>query len=197
MAMSTATSTLFAAIARPAPIMHEPAYSGCPSQRYGPDDVTSRDLFRWPAAQIRSASPAAATSVPSRSVRPVGCASQRTASAKRNPSGTRSRARRRTKSGTATFCRRETAFDGREHFVDLNVEQAHPLDLALPEVMTLTGRRPRHGFVLGHPRAVPLGPRRPVNADDRRTDGGGDVSGTGVAGNHDCSPASERDDVSD
>src|SRR5262249_42331612 len=195
MAMSTATSTLFAAIARPAPIMHEPAYSGCPSQRYGPDDVTSRDLFRWPAAQIRSASPAAATSVPSRSVRPVGCASQRTASAKRNPSGTRSRARRRTKSGTATFCSREAAFDRREHFVDLDIEQAHPLDLALPEVVTLTDRRPRHGFILRHPRSVPLGPRRPINADDRRADGGGDAGGTCIAGTHHRGAASERDDI--
>src|SRR6476469_1190188 len=179
--MSTATSALFAAIASPTPMTHEPAYSGCPSQRYGPDDVTSRDLFRWPAAQIRSASPAAATSVPHSSVRPVGCASQRTARAKKNPRGTRSRARRRTKSGTAMLGSRKTTFDGREHFVHLDVEQAHPLDLALPKMVTLTDRRPRHGFVLGHPRAIPLGPRRPVNADDRRADGGGDVSGTGVA----------------
>src|SRR5690242_13169210 len=195
--MSTATTTLFAAIARPTPMMDEPAYSGCPSQRYGPDDVTSRDLFRCPAAQIRSASPAAATTVPDSSVRPVGRANQRTASAKTNPSGTRSRARRRTKSGTTTFCRRKTAFDGREHFVDLDIDQTHALDLALPEVVTLTDRRPRHGFVLRHPRSVPLGPRRPVNAHDRRADGGGDVSGTGVAGNHHRRAASQRDDIGD
>ena len=49
----------------------EPTYSGCANQRYGPDAVTSRDLFRWPAAQIRSASPSAAIDTPDEQ-RPAG-----------------------------------------------------------------------------------------------------------------------------
>ena len=42
----TATTTRPDAIARPAPITDDPRYSGCATNRYGPDRVTSRDLLR-------------------------------------------------------------------------------------------------------------------------------------------------------
>ena len=45
-------------------------------------------------------------------------------------------------------------------------------------------RGARDGDVRRQPRTVALGPRRSVDADDRRADGGGDVRRPGVAGHH-------------
>ena len=45
------------AMPRPTPMIDEPTYSGCATYLYGPDEVTSRALFRWPAAHTRTPSP--------------------------------------------------------------------------------------------------------------------------------------------
>ena len=45
------------ASASPAPMIDRADIEGCANQRYGPEEVTSRDLFRCPAAHTRSASP--------------------------------------------------------------------------------------------------------------------------------------------
>src|SRR5439155_2734875 len=89
--MITAAATLAHAIARPMPMIAEPTYSGCAVQRYGPDEVTSLDLLRCPAAQIRIASPIAAIEAPMATVDRVGVATQKTSAADANPSGTRLR----------------------------------------------------------------------------------------------------------
>src|SRR5262245_19797011 len=194
-AISTATTMLFDAIASPTPMIDEPVYSGWPSQRYGPDEVTSRDLFRWPAAQMRRDSPAMATRLPHNSHQPVGCAKQSTRSPERNPSGARSRARGRAKSGTTTFCGRQTALDRGEHFFDFDIEQAHLLDLALPEMVTLANRCARHGLIVRQPGSVALGTRGTVDPDDWRADCCRDVRRSGVAGHHHHRRTGERDDV--
>src|SRR5688572_29306367 len=106
-AITRTTVTLFDAMARPAPMIEDPTYSGCANQRYGPDEVTSRDLLRCPAAQIRSPSPTAARAAPTPSVGPVGSASHSTSAAEANPSGTRLRA-----SPSASRARRQI---GRAH----------------------------------------------------------------------------------
>ena len=41
------------------------------------------------------------------------------------------------KSETAAFGSRQPAFNSGQHFLDLNVEQTHLFDLALPKMMTL------------------------------------------------------------
>ena len=45
-AMSPIAMRLCDAMPSPRPMTDEPTYSGCENQRYGPDEVTSRDLFR-------------------------------------------------------------------------------------------------------------------------------------------------------
>src|SRR5437763_9631492 len=116
---------LFAAIARPVAMIDDPMYSGWATHRYGPDAVTSRDLLRWPAAQIRSDSPTTATRLPHNNVDPVGCASHNTMMPEKNPSGTRHRARRRVGLCTTSFCGAQSTLDRGKHLFDLDSEQAH------------------------------------------------------------------------
>src|SRR5436305_11586141 len=82
-------------MARPAPISDEPIYKGCATKRYGPDRVTSRDLFRCPAAHTRISSPAAATGSPAAMDAFVGAANQNTAKPQANPRATRNREKNR------------------------------------------------------------------------------------------------------
>src|SRR5262245_7834970 len=88
----TATGTLAHAIARPTPVTDDPTYSGCATQRYGPEVVTSRALLRWPAAQTRKSSPPAARLNPMAIDRAVGVASASTIAPNTKPSVTRRRA---------------------------------------------------------------------------------------------------------
>src|SRR5260221_2834274 len=121
--------------ARPAPMIDDPIYKGCANQRYGPDAVTSRALFKCPAAQIRSASPHAAIDTPMASDAGVGRASTSTRTPNRKPDATRTRASRAARrplarmpggEGSATAApARESPVDRRQHFFDLDVEQAH------------------------------------------------------------------------
>src|SRR5207249_10479357 len=90
--MTVGAVRLAHASARPIPITAEPTYRGWATHRYGPDVVTSRDLFRCPAAQMRMPSPIAAIPKPIASDRAVGCASARTSAPNTNPSVTRRRA---------------------------------------------------------------------------------------------------------
>ena len=53
------------------------------------------------------------------------------------------------------------------------------------------------GLVFGQPRTVALGPRRTVQADDRRAHRRADVRRPRVAGHHDARAARQRDDVGD
>ena len=72
-------------------MIDEPTYSGCANQRYGPDAVTSRDLLRCPAAQMRSASPAHGNRHPRRRAWPRSAARARnTARRTRSRADTRS-----------------------------------------------------------------------------------------------------------
>src|SRR5262245_31257906 len=155
-------------MARPMPINDEPTYSGCATKRYGPERVTSRDLFRCPAAHTRRSSPASATGSPAAIDAVVGAANQKTATPHRKPSATRKREKNRMAS--ATLRRPQALLHRREHFVHLNVPETHRLQPALPKVMTLTDVRARHGDVARRPRTVPRRPRWSVDADDRRTD---------------------------
>src|SRR5262245_45290879 len=147
--MSSATSALPDATARPAPITDEPTYSGCANQRYGPDDVTSRDLLRCPAAQTRNASPNTAIAVPASSASGVGWASHNTSAPKTNPSITRLRARASMKPAAEsascergdplpaperpggrslpTTARSQATLDRRQHLGHLDVDQAHAI----------------------------------------------------------------------
>src|SRR4051812_34697691 len=182
--MSSATVRLPEAIASPAPRIEDPTYSGCANHRYGPEDVTSRDLFKWPAAQIRNTSPAAATALPASSVAPDGCESHTTSTANTNPSGTRRRARRAVRSATPLLRCRETTLDGGQHFADTDVEQAHAIEAALAQVMALAHGGTRDRDIVWSERTVALGPRRTVDADQRRAHRRCNVRGTGVARHH-------------
>src|SRR5690348_13225973 len=156
------TAKLPEATASPPPITLDPTYNGCANQRYGPDAVTSRDLFRCPAAQMRRSSPGSAISAPATSVAPVGCASQITTMANRNPSGTRARASRFVRSATCLLRGSQPPLDCREHFSDLDIQQAHAIEATLTEVMASAHRGPRHGLVARPERPIALGPRRTV-----------------------------------
>src|SRR6476646_10936464 len=123
--MSAATKTLRHAIARPSPMMLEPRYSGWTTKRYGPDEVTSRALFKCPAAQIRIASPATATDMPTAMVRAAGFARMITSRPNTQPSATRSRASAATSVSNTARLRGQAAFDGGDDFVRADVEQAH------------------------------------------------------------------------
>ena len=107
--------------------------------------MTSRDLFKCPAAQMRIASPTAATAAPTTSAPGVGWARQNTTAPKTKPRDTRSRARSGTTDSDMAGCDREAAFDRRQHFVHLNVEEAHRFEPAAPQMMTLTDRIARDG----------------------------------------------------
>src|SRR5262245_49884997 len=98
-----------------------------------------------------------------------------------NPRKTRNLASRARTCGSNTAAAREPPIDSRGHFVDADVEQAHPFAAAPAEVMALTGFGARHGDVGGRPRAIARRTRGPENADDRRADGGGDVGRARVA----------------
>src|SRR5262245_28570685 len=138
--MRSATSRLPDAMASPAPMIAEPIYKGCASQRYGPDVVTSRDLFKWPAAQIRNASPNTATADPMPSDVPLGFASHSTSAPNTKPRLTRRRASTATtlERSLLTPASRQTTFDGREDFADLDVEKAHAIARAPAQVVTHT-----------------------------------------------------------
>src|SRR5438094_485591 len=126
------TMRLCDAMPNPAPMTDDPTYSGCANQRYGPDEVTSRDLFRWPAAQMRSASPAAAIDMPTAIDLAVGSAAMSTSGAKTHPSATRNRASSCVDTaGSIT----ESPFDGAEHFVDLDLLEAHAIARASTQMM--------------------------------------------------------------
>src|SRR5262245_12575604 len=90
--MSAAAIGFADAIASPTPITAEPTYSGCATYRYGPDDVISRDLYKWPAAQMRMPSPTSATIVPTTTDSFDGLARMNTSGAHTQPSATRNRA---------------------------------------------------------------------------------------------------------
>src|SRR3954470_10565643 len=190
------------AIARPAPITDDPTYSGCATQRYGPDTVTSLDLRKCPAAQIRIASPHAAIDMPISRDSGVGCARTSTRTPKTNPSATRKRAnvlitRYRDPPSDTFRLRTEPPLDGVEHFGHLDVEQAHAIARAAPQVMTLTCRVARHGDVERRHRTVARRTRRSVDADNRRAQRGGDMRRTRVARYHQRGLARERDDIGD
>ena len=68
---------------------------------------------------------------------------------------------------------------------------------AAAQMMALADVGARDGDVVRQPRAVALGPRRTVDADDRRADGRGDVRRPGVAGHHHRRAARERHEVGD
>src|SRR3954454_19107664 len=105
------------AMARPIPITLDPTYSGWANHRYGPDAVTSRDLRRCPAAQIRSASPTPPTQAPAATVHAVGSDSQSTIAPQMNPRNTRKRARILTTPTSRMRRRRhQTPFDRGKHF---------------------------------------------------------------------------------
>ena len=91
--------------------------------------------------------------------------------------------------------RREASFDGVEHLGNLDVEQAHALARAAAQVVTLAYAVSRHGHVQRRHRSVARRARRPVDADNRRPDGGGDMCRTRVARQHHGRPARKRDDV--
>src|SRR5262245_7215560 len=111
---------------------------------------------------MRNPSPASAITLPLSNDWPVGCASNNTTNAHRNPSGTRSRARRRVRSGTTTFCSGEPPFNGGEYFGDFDIHQAHLVHFALAKMMTLTHRRARYRLIVGQPRTVAFRSRRTV-----------------------------------
>ena len=68
---------------------------------------------------------------------------------------------------------------------------------AAPQVMALADAVARHGDVVRRPRTVARRTRRPVDADDRRADGRGDVRRPGVARHHQRRAARERDEIGD
>src|SRR4051812_14885158 len=119
---------------------------------------------------MRSISPTTATLLPAISVGPDGFASQRTATANRNPSGTRRRARRRVSSVTAPLRCGQPAFDGVQHFGDFDVEQAHAWEPASPQMVALAHGCARHGDIVGTKRTIAFGTRRSVDADQRCPD---------------------------
>src|SRR5438093_748075 len=137
-------------------------------------------------------SPTIAMATPAPIVSRVGSASQSTSAPKMNPSVTRLRAtasaslarRRASILDTGRFDR-ETTLDGADHFVYLNVHQAHDVEPAMAQVMALAHAVTRNRDVVGRPRPVARRSCRTVNADNGRADGGGDMRRTGVARHHD------------
>src|ERR671931_2276396 len=147
--MTVAAVRLAHAIASPTPITDEPTYNGWATNLYGPDEVTSRPFFKWPAAQKRMASPAAATLRPMPSDRGVGWASASTIAPNTNPSVTRRRASARmTMCRGPSFCnrvcctsdttrlQRQPTVDRRDDFFHRHIEQTHARLPAPPQVMT-------------------------------------------------------------
>src|SRR4051812_29989910 len=99
---------------------------------------------------MRIASPHAAIDIPTSSDRPVGCARMSTSTPNTNPSATRSRASTAisvdaTPSAIGSCLAgaddartgRQTPLDGAEHLGDFDVEEAHPIQPAAAQVMTL------------------------------------------------------------
>jgi len=96
--------------------------------------VTSRDLFRCPAAHTRITSPAMATGNPATIDALVGAANQNTATPQANPKATRNREKNLVASA---MLRALHALLNRGHdFRDLNVFETHRFHPALPQVMT-------------------------------------------------------------
>ena len=135
------------------PITEEPTYSGCATQRYGPDD---RDLARLaqvaggpdPHRLAARGDRHADRQRPTRSAAPAPGRGRRT----------RSRARRACAPGVATSQHQprdasggQPALDRLEHLGDLDVEQAHAIARAAAQVMALADRVPRHGDVERRP----------------------------------------------
>src|SRR5436190_21876289 len=108
-------------------------------------------------------SPAIATSVPTTIDSRDGLARMKTSGAKTQPSATRNRARNSI-TETDGLCTdrfdREPALDCRNHLGDLDLEQAHPIQLTPAQVVTLADRVARHRHIVGQQRAVARGPRR-------------------------------------
>src|SRR5215203_830651 len=103
--------------------------------------------------------------LPASSVAAVGRASHSTTTANTNPSGTRRRARLLVRSATAALRRGEAPFNCREHFGHADVEQAHPFEPALSQMMASAHGRARHRLVVCTERTVAFGPGRSVDAD--------------------------------
>src|SRR5438105_12376277 len=151
------------AIARASTSTLDPRYSGGATKRYGPDEVTSRALFRCPAAQMRIASPAAATDMPIAIDRSVGSASTITSTPNTQPRATRSRASAATSVSNMARLWRQAAIDCGDHLRRLDVEQAHARQPAAAQMMTPTDRVTRYGDVERRHRTVSHRPRRPVD----------------------------------
>src|SRR4029079_9697650 len=166
----------------------DPRYSGCATHRYGPDDVTSRDLLRWPAAQKRSYAQTAAIDMPSTIDRTVGCAKTSVATPHRKPSATRLRASTATTESTIG----NATFDGVDPFPRLDVEQAHAIEFAPAEMMTLTDRLARDRDVARHEGPIPRRTRGPEDPDNRRADSRRDVRGPGIAEHQHARAAGQR-----
>src|SRR5260370_38389387 len=114
-------------------------------------------MFRWTAAQMRSTSAAAAIGMPTAIDPAVGSAAMSTSGAKTHPSATRNRASSCVDTdGSIT----ESPRDGAEHFVDVDLLEAHALARALTQLRTMTRRIPRHGHIVGRAAAVPRRQRR-------------------------------------
>src|SRR5262245_54037651 len=169
-------------------MIDEPTYRGCARYAYGPDDVTSRDLFRCPAAQMRTPSPIRPTAPPTTSDSFDGLARISTSGANTQPSATRKRASSSISETAGSRTRRpgcEPPLHRAGDLGDLDVEQAHPIQLTPAQVMALADRVARHRHVAGRHRAVARWAGRTVNPDQRCADGGRDVRRPRVARDHD------------
>ena len=119
-----------------------------------PTTVTSRDLLQVPGGPDAQRFAARRDRRRRRaSDRPVGCASHQHEHAERRSRAARAAARgvaisMPTPASGTRRVRRQPPLDRVEHFVDLDVEQAHPLEPAAAQVVALADGVARHGHVV-------------------------------------------------
>src|SRR5258708_39959901 len=141
---------------------------------------------------MRSSSPTAAIDMPTAIDPAVGSAAMSTSGAKTHPSATRNRASSCVDTaGSIT----ESPFDGAEHFVDLDLLEAHAIARALTQMMTLTRHIPRDGHIVGREGAVAGRPRRTEDADDGDAERGGYGHRSRVAAHDQHGSPRQRDEV--
>src|SRR5215470_10011715 len=112
---------------------------------------------------MRMPSPSSATSEPTSSDSRDGFARMNTSGANTQPSATRNLARNsisETDGSRTGRHGRQAALDRGDDLGDLDVEQAHPIQLTPPQMMTPTDLVARNADVLCVERTVARGPRR-------------------------------------